>query len=531
MTGKIEVATTQFPSTGEGLIYIVSKETFAKDENLKLLDKKTGEKLKEKFKLHHFSGKEGEVVSLEVNDFYKEIIVVGSERQWRKALAEGFRLAQSKKLNSVTLFYQSLFGEDLFEVGKQVALAFYLTNYYFDTYKSEEERRKTHKISNFQFLISKQTSNFKLQTSNLKKGIEYGRLISEGVYLSRDLVNQPASHLHPETLVEEVFKIEKEARGEITVEVLDEDECRRLGMGAFLGVAQGSERKPKFIVLRYDGNGNEARMEERLRQTSPKNETGLVSEKRIPNRTKICLIGKSITFDSGGLSLKPSEGMETMKMDMAGGATVLGIFKILAHLGKQGIKINSQIYGILPACENMPSGKALKPGDIVTALNGKTIEVLNTDAEGRLTLADALSYAEKYLKPEIIIDLATLTGACMVALGKEIAGMFGNDDDLLKFFAKIAKEEGEELWWMPLFKPYGKKLKSEVADIKNISGDRWGGAIIGALFLSEFVKSSKWIHLDIAGPAFSDQVKGIIPKGGTGWGVLTVVQFIKNYVN
>ncbi len=513
MKGKIEVVTAQFPSRGEALIYIVFEGDFRKDDNLKLLDKKTRGRLTEKIKTYHFEGKEGQIFSLELNDFYKEIIIVGAEKAgWKKALAEALRFAQSKKLSSVTFFYQRQLGEDFFEVGKQVAIAFYLANYYFDYYKGTEEKKKIKKIELLKFAFIPQLTG-QVVTGALEKikhGVEYGGLLTDGVYLARDLVNQPASHLHPETLVEEAFKIEKESQGKIKVEVFDEDECRRLGMGAFLGVAQGSERKPKFIILKFQ---------------NPK----IKSQKEKLKIKKICLIGKSITFDSGGLSLKPSEGMETMKMDMAGGAAVLGVFKILAHLDEVGLEINKEVCGILPACENMPSGKSLKPGDVVTALNGKTIEVLNTDAEGRLTFADAISYAEKYFKPDIIIDLATLTGACMVALGQEIAGMWGNDESLLKLLTQIAAQEGEELWLMPLFKAYAKKLKSDVADIKNITGDRYGGAITAALFLAEFVKKSKWVHLDIAGPAFSTQNQGLITKGGTGWGVLTIIEFLRKY--
>lgn len=537
MMGKIELQTTQFPSKGEALIYIVFEDEFKKDKNLKLLDKKTGGRLEEKFRLYDFEGKEGQFISLELNDFYKEIIIAGGGKSaWKKALADGLRLAQSKKLNSVTIFYQPAFGEDFFEVGKQVALAFYLTNYHFSQYKSKKEQEKIKKISLLKLQFNPSTTGPVKQKilTKTQEGVNYGKLIAEGIYLTRDLVNQPASYLHPETLVEEAFKIEKESRGKIKVEVLDEDECRRLGMGAFLAVGQGSERKPKFIVLHYKDastkifpQADSADVTSASDIHSRQNFVSASSKKK-----SICLIGKSITFDSGGLSLKPSEGMETMKMDMAGGAAVLGVFKILAHAEEYDIKFDNQIYGILPACENMPSGKALKPGDIVTALNGKTIEVLNTDAEGRLTLADAISYAQKYLNPAVIIDLATLTGACMVALGKDIAGMFGNDENLLESFAAAAKKEEEELWQLPLFKSYAKKLKSETADIKNITGDRYAGAITAALFLAEFVdKKVKWIHLDIAGPAFSDEVKGVIPKGGTGWGVVTMIEFIRNYVS
>ncbi len=513
MIGKVKIKKIQFPSRGEALIYIAFEDSLKKDQNLRLLNELTAGKLQEKFKLYDFSGNENEILSLELYGFYKEIIIAGVRREnWQESLANAFRLAQTKKISEVTFFYNQNFGDNFFEVAKKVALAFYLTNYSFDCFKNKQERQKTRKIEVLNFVIP---ANFSGQNEKevfhlLEKGVNYGRLLAEGVYLARDLVNQPASHLYPQTLMQEAFKIEKESGGQIKVNVLDENECRRLGMGAFLAVAQGSDRKPMFIVLKY--------------QT--------LLSKRGSSKEKvnsICLIGKSITFDSGGLSLKPSEGMETMKIDMAGGAVVLGVFKILAHLGKIGLNIDKEVYGILPACENMPSGKALKPGDIVSCLNGKTIEVLNTDAEGRLTLADALVYAQKYLKTDVIIDLATLTGACMVALGKEIAGLFGNDDSLSKEFLQTAKKEGEKLWQLPLYEPYAKNLKSTVADIKNITGDRYGGAITAALFLSEFVKDAKWIHLDIAGPAFSYETRGTTSQGATGWGLLTIIDFLKNY--
>lgn len=217
--------------------------------------------------------------------------------------------------------------------------------------------------------------------------------------------------------------------------------------------------------------------------------------------------------------------MEEMKTDMAGGATVLGVFKVLANLN-----VDVVVYGILPACENMPSGSAIHPGDIVSSLTGKTIEVVNTDAEGRLALVDALAYGEKNLKPDVMIDLATLTGACMVALGKDISGLFGKDKKLLETFQKSAEKEGEELWMMPYYMPYLKKMESDVADIKNVSGTGYGGAITAALFLGEFVNKTPWIHLDIAGPSLNnEEVRGVYGKGGTGWGLTTVVDYIINY--
>lgn len=536
MTPKIVVETKKFPGEGEVFIYIVFENTFKNEEYLQILDKKTDNKLVNKFKIYDFKGKEDEILTLELNGFYKEIIVVGAGKsgeltlaKWKKLMASAFRVVQSMKYQSATTCYFPELGKDFFEIGKNLSLALNLSNYQFDFYKSEEEKKKIKKIeqlnfqfssTNFQSIPIKSGSNYKSQFSN---GIEYGKLLSGGIYLTRDLVNQPASHTHPETLEKEAFQIEKESKGKIKVEVLDEDECQRLGMGAFLGVAQGSERKPKFIILHYSVGPVAAVLPASAPPVNSGDARYREPSRRATHNVKICLIGKSITFDSGGLSLKPSESMETMKMDMAGGATVLGIFKILSHLDVDG-----EIYGILPACENMPSGKALKPGDIVTALNKKTIEVLNTDAEGRVALADALAYAEKNIKPDIIVDLATLTGACMVALGKSITGMFGNNEPFMAELEKIAKEEGEELWHMPLYKPYAKKMKSDVADLKNIGGGRYGGAITAALFLSEFVKKSKWVHFDIAGPAFNDEgPTGVITRGGTGWGVVTIMEFLK----
>lgn len=520
MIGKIFLDDKPFPSYGEVLIYLTFADDFKKDKNLQLLDQKTKGRLLKKLNRYYFTGKEGEMVDLEGESFFEHLIIVGGGKKtdfnlakWKRFLAESLRKAQSLKYSSVTTFYFEALGKDYFEIGKQLALSFYLANYSFDFYKSKDDQKKIKKIEQLIFNINFSSKTALKNKKTLEEGFSFGKTIAQGIYLTRDLVNQPAFYLHPETLVREAFAIEKEGKGKVSVEVFDEDECKRLGMGAFLAVAQGSERKPKFIILKYQN------------QRRKQNESDANKK-----RKAICLIGKSITFDSGGLSLKPSEGMKTMKIDMAGGATVLGVFKILANLEGDLTYSLPDVYGILPACENMPSGKAIKPGDIVSALNGKTIEILNTDAEGRLTLADALSYAEKYLKPEVIIDLATLTGACMVALGKEIAGMFGNNQKLLDYFKKIAQKEGEELWQLPLYLDYQEKLKSEVADLKNISEGGWGGAITAALFLSQFLSKTKWIHLDIAGPAFNEETtKGIIPKGGTGWGVMTLVDFLLNY--
>jgi leucyl aminopeptidase len=279
----------------------------------------------------------------------------------------------------------------------------------------------------------------------------------------------------------------------LEVEVLEKEQMAEMGMGALLGVAQGSQQPPKFIILRYKGSSSD--------------------------EVDVALVGKGITFDSGGISIKPSERMSDMKGDMAGGASVMATLITLARLKP---KVN--VTAIVPATENLPSGTALKPGDILMAMNGKTIEVLNTDAEGRLILADALSYARK-LGARSIIDVATLTGACMVALGNVCTGAFGNNQELTSKVIAAGNEVGEFIWQLPMYDDYKEQLKSDIADIKNIGG-RYGGAITAAKFLEEFVNKTPWVHLDIAGTSDTDKEKGYLVKGATGVPVRTLANLI-----
>ena len=277
---------------------------------------------------------------------------------------------------------------------------------------------------------------------------------------------------------------------------MDKSACDKAMIGAFLGIAQGSDHPPFFVHMSYRPTGA---------------------------KKHLALVGKAVTFDSGGISIKPAEAMYTMKLDMAGGAAVLGVFKILARL-----KPNVIVDGIFAACENMPSGKAIRPGDVVKAMNGTTIEVLHTDAEGRVTLADALSYAVKQ-KPDAIIDLATLTGACMVALGEEITGLMSNNPKLENKLLTAAATAGEKMWSLPLEKNYKRELKSEVADLRNIAG-RYGGALTAGLFLQEFVANIPWAHLDIAGPSFAERpINAYTGKGGTGAGVRTLLELLRSF--
>ena len=457
--------------------------------------------VEKKAKLHEFMGKETDLLEVEfLQDRGEEhAIFVGlgekrqvNERLLRDQVANAIRFSHSLKSEKVVIHTNSAI-ESIPHGVETLVEGVLLGDYSFDIYKGKESKKHAYHAKDVYVVVS--TSILKIAAAQAEKGEQK----AQSVLLARDLINMPASHLHPEILVSQARSIEKMSKGAVTVEVLDEAECKRLGMGAFLGVAEGSERKPAFIVLKYKGNGTK----------------------------NIALVGKSITFDSGGLSLKPSEAMMDMKIDMAGGAAVLGVFQYLSTA--HPLVSFKEVYGVLPACENMPSGKAIKPGDIVTALNGKTIEVLNTDAEGRLTLADALVYAENQLRADYCIDLATLTGACMVALGADLSGLFSNDESFDASFGKCAKRSGDDYWKLPLYVDYAKQIKSDIADLKNIGGGRYGGAITAALFLREFVQKMKWLHIDIAGPAYREQAaKGALSKGATGWGVLAIINLLES---
>jgi leucyl aminopeptidase len=325
----------------------------------------------------------------------------------------------------------------------------------------------------------------------LKKGCEKGRILAEAAILARDLDNEPSNYMTPSDLAKAARKVAGDFGLEYTI--FEKKDIEKMGMGGLLGVACGSTQPPKLIVLKYRGNKNSKRA--------------------------VGLVGKGITFDSGGISIKPSEGMGEMKGDMAGGAAVISAMRAIAELKP---KVN--VTAIVPATENMPSGCACKPGDVLKASNGKTIEVVNTDAEGRIILADALSYARKMgLSP--VIDVATLTGACHVALGGHYSGGFTNDQKLIDKVIAAGREAGERIWQLPLDDDYKEANKSDVADVKN-SGGRYGGAITAAKFLHEFIEDTPWVHIDIAGTSTSDKDKGVVVKGETGVIVRTLVNFV-----
>lgn len=358
-----------------------------------------------------------------------------------------------------------------------VAEGLVLGSYRFTTYKNDKDGTKTRR-----FIV----------TGASDAELERARAYAEATWLARDLANEPASALTPELLAERAVEL-ADANG-LSSEVWDETRLAKEGFGGLLGVAQGSRRPPRFIQLSYSPPGAGAR---------------------------VALIGKGITYDSGGLSLKDASSMETMKTDMSGAAAVIGA---MGAIGK--LKPNVEVLAFVPTTENMPDGNAIKPGDVIRHYGGKTVEVLNTDAEGRLVLADALVYASEQ-KPQAIVDVATLTGSMMVALGKKVTGFFASDDVLADEITRAARAAGERFWRMPLIDAYRKELDSEIAEMKNV-GIRWGGAIMAALFLKEFVADGiAWAHLDIAGPARADSDYDEMAKGGTGVAARTLISWVE----
>ncbi|HEX5083212.1 MAG TPA: leucyl aminopeptidase [Blastocatellia bacterium] len=329
------------------------------------------------------------------------------------------------------------------------------------------------------------------EASEIKRGVERGRIIAEATNFARELINEPANVITPTELARRAEDVAKEYGLEF--EALDEARMKELGMGALLGVAQGSEEPAKLITLTY----------------TPKTES----------KETIAIVGKGVTFDTGGVSIKPSDGMEKMKYDMAGGATTIGAMRAIAQLKPQ-----VKVIGVVPTTENMPSGRAQRPGDVVRAMNGKTIEVINTDAEGRLILADAVAYARK-LGATKIIDLATLTGAVSIALGDVYVALLGTDQAWLDQVLAAAKKSGEKLWQLPLDKDYREQIKSDIADIKNVGG-RKAGTITAAYFIREFVEDTPWAHLDIASTAWNDSGKPYLAVGPTGVCLRTLVNLV-----
>ena len=361
-----------------------------------------------------------------------------------------------------------------------------LSDYSFNNYKRDEDRNDLNQV---RILIIN-------DMKNNQKIIQHSVVVSDAVLYTRDISNLPPNDCSPKDLV--TFSKKLSENQKVKVRVIEKEEMKSYGFEGILAVGKGSASSPKLIVLEYPG-----------------------STKNRP----IVIVGKAVTFDTGGISIKPSEKMEEMKFDKCGGCNVLGIMKAVSDLG-----LDTNVIGIIPAVENMPSGTSYRPGDIIKMYNRKTVEVLNTDAEGRIILGDALSFAVKTFAPKAIIDMATLTGAAIIALGTNVAALVGNDDDLVTKILEYSNQTGEKIWQLPLFEEYKEQLKSSNADMKNIGG-RSAGAITAAAFLSNFVEDTPWVHLDIAGTAWTQEgtkEKSYNPKGATGFGIRTIVKYISS---
>lgn len=446
-----------------------------------------------------FKGENGEVYNtlIKIGDETKDVLFLGlgsqqelNAEKLRTNFYKAFKKVRELKVSKVYIETPSIeklcFGGSV----KAIVEGLCYGDYKFDKYKSDKS-----KLENVNVCLGNIEED---KLSEVEDYIKEAKVLAKTTFIARNLVNEPANVIYPETLAKAAKKYGSEYGFE--VEILDKNEIEALEMKAFMAVAKGSGNEPRLIVMRYFGDED--------------------------NKAEVLgLVGKGLTYDSGGYSLKPNDGMVTMKSDMGGAAAVIGA---MAAISKRKLKIN--VVGVVAACENLISNIAYKPGDIIGSMSGKTIEVLNTDAEGRLTLADAVYYAVEKENAKKIIDVATLTGAALIALGLTTTAAITNNDGLYKDIEEASKKSGEKVWQLPAFDEYKKLIKSDIADLKNIGG-KYAGTITAGLFIGEFVNNTPWIHLDIAGTSWVDSDRDYYTKGGTGVGVRTLYYLAKNYSN
>jgi leucyl aminopeptidase len=460
------------------------------------LDAKTGGILTRAMAANKFSGKPDETLTIvapggvDLNHIL--LIGLGKPDQISDTTVQdaggAIVAALGKNAAEVSVLIDDLPGAKLApsQIAAEIAFGALLRSYRFDKYRTKEKPEAKPALQTVSVLTS--------DSGTAGKIFEQREAVASGIFLTRDVVSEPANIIYPRTFADRCRELSQVG---VEVQVLDQEEMKKLGMGAILGVAQGSVQEPYLVVMKYDGDP-------------------AASDKR-----PVAFVGKGVTFDTGGISIKPAAGMEDMKWDMGGAGVVLGLMKGLAA---RKAKVNA--VGVVGLVENMPSGSAQRPGDIVTSMSGQTIEVLNTDAEGRLVLADALWYTQDNFKPRAMINLATLTGAIIVALGTEHAGLFSNNDELSEQLTAAGRKVGEKLWRMPMNDAYDKAINSDAADVKNIAGNRDAGSIIGAQFLQRFVNNVPWAHLDIAGVTWSKKDAGTVPKGSTAFGVRLLDRYV-----
>jgi leucyl aminopeptidase len=463
---------------------------------LKELDVASGGVVKSVIDSEEFKGKEGETAFLHLPSTAglkaKRLLLigVGEKKEYLAArVAElggtAARFLRGKSVKSIAIVAR--LEDDAELIAARVVEGVIMGLFEIDKYRTSDKEQKL--IDRLVVVVDG------ADQEALNRGVKRGQIVGESVNFTRDMANEPGAYLTPTGMAKRAQEIASEFN--LTIDVLDEERMAKEGMGSLLSVSRGSEEPAKLIILNY---------------------TPAKAAK--DNGQLLALVGKGITFDSGGISLKPGENMELMKYDMTGGATVLGAMRAIAQLQPP-----IPILGVVPCSENLPSGKATKPGDVVRAMTGKTIEVINTDAEGRLILADAIAYAKK-LGATSVIDMATLTGAVSIALGDVHAAVLGTDQELINEIIAAGKEVGEKFWQLPLDKEYSKQIKSDIADIKNVGG-RKAGTITAAAFLKEFADGIAWAHLDIAGTAWSDEAKPYRSKGPTGIAVRTMINIVE----
>ena len=480
----------------------IAEDTKAFRDAMGTLRKIFGERIHKAAELGNFRGKDGELLTFQTErKIASPLLILAGLGQVKKLSLERYRRAAANAARRATSLSRKHLAFEVplapggvagfrplpGELASAIAEGAVLSGYQFDRYITDKDRKK-HLARVTLFDPSEASARIN------KRILDRTRIICEATCFARDLENAPANEIYPETLADAAKA--SASRYGFHVTVWDKKRIEREGFGGLLAVNSGSARPPRFIIIEYDGGAKGA--------------------------DTIVLVGKGITFDSGGISIKPASGMAEMKMDMSGAAAVMGVLEASARL-----KLPLHIVGLIPSTENMPGGSAMRPGDIITHYGGKTSEVDNTDAEGRLILADALAYAGKF-KPAAIIDLATLTGACVVALGSHATGMMGTDDTIMESLKKAGEKTYDRVWQLPLFEEYEKQIKSDIADVKNVGG-RWAGAITAALFLKKFVGEHSWVHLDIAGTAILEEELPYAPKGGSGAGVRLLVEFLTSW--
>lgn len=454
------------------------------------------EAIREAIKIRKFEGKKGQRASLvaSCNGVSKYLVLygIGKAADFNGITISkiGGAITSSMKctrIDSASVLFESLLLKN--DTVASVAFGAALKNYSFNKYKSPEKLKDFVELREIEFVCSDSDTTRNNYEDSFKP-------IVDSVYFSRDLVSEPANIIYPESFVERA-KAEL-GKFDVKIETLGIKEMKELGMNALLGVGQGSARESKLLVMQYMGGDK--------------------------NEAPLAFVGKGVTFDTGGISLKPSENMEDMKYDMGGASIVTGLIRALAA---RKAKVN--VVAVAGLVENMPDGNAQRPSDVVRSMSGQTIEVINTDAEGRLVLADALWYTQSRFKPKLMIDLATLTGAIIVALSNQHAGLFSNDEELARDLLSCGIETGEKLWQLPLNEDYDKMIDSQIADVRNTSTGKGGGSITAAQFLQRFVNKTKWAHLDIAGMAWSTKDADLNPIGATGFGLRLLNNFVKKY--